>query len=243
MFEYFRFSLPRAVTEQLVERLDQLVSSPLTDEALTQLGQFQEAHESARGVYVIYQVAAAVYAGKADTLAERLGEHLWKLRGRQNIIIGEIGFKALILDESWSTSANEDLLIRHFRERGECRWKNSGFGPKDPGKNRDGSRPSWFDQEYPIRDNFPVMIAIDELSVGRLLAELKRQVPYLFRYGIDADLANRAVNLEGIPRRARDLALHAARTLGAGWQLMLFQNGLTLYRTNKTYEHGTQLFP
>src|ERR1700679_4370624 len=122
MFDFFRFSLPRAVTDQLVERLDQLVSSPLTNDALAHLAAFQAKHERSQGVYVIYQSGAAVYGGKADGLAERLGEHLWKLRGRRGIDMALIDFKALVLDENWSTSANEALLVNHFKARNECRW-------------------------------------------------------------------------------------------------------------------------
>lgn len=243
MFDYFRFSLPRAVTEQLVERLEQLASSPLTDEALTQLIAFQTENETAQGVYVIYQAGAAAYAGKADGLAERLGEHLWKLRGRQGIDLATVGFKALLLDENWSTSANEGLLILHFKARNECRWNGSGFGPKDPGKNRDGGEPNWFDNTYPVREDFPVENIADETTVGAVLAAIKTQVPYLFRYEVPADAGVTPLHLVGIARTVHALTLHAAQSLGAGWQLMLFKNGYTLYRANKGFSNGTQLLP
>jgi hypothetical protein len=243
MFDYFRFSLPRAVTEQLVERLDQLPSSPLTDEALTQLTAFQAENETAQGVYVIYQAGAAAYAGKADGLAERLGEHLWKLRGRQGIDLAVVGFKALLLDENWSTSANEGLLINHFKARNECRWNGSGFGPKDPGKNRDGGEANWFDNTFPVRDDYPVENIADEATVAAVLSQIKAQVPYLFRYEVPGEVGATPLNLGGVPRTAQALALRATQALGAGWQLMLFKNGFTLYRANKGYANGTQLLP
>lgn len=243
MFDYFRFSLPRAVTEQLVERLEQLTSSPLTNEALAHLAAFQAKSETAQGVYVIYQGGAAVYAGKADALAERLGEHLWKLCGRKGIDLATVGFKALLLDENWSTSANEGLLINHFKAKNECRWNGSGFGPKDPGKNRDGGEPNWFDNTFPVRDDYPVENIVDVMTAGAVLAQIKEQVPYLFRYDLPTQAAETEVNLRGVPHTAQDLALAVTRTLGAGWQLMLFKNGLTLYHANKTYSHGTQLLP
>jgi hypothetical protein len=242
MFDYFRFSLPRAVTEQLVERLDQLPSSPLTDEALAHLTAFQAANETAQ-VYVIYQGGAAAYAGKADGLAERLAEHLWKLRGRQGIDLAVVGFKALLLDENWSTSANEGLLINHFKARNECKWNGNGFGPKDPGKNRDGGEPSWFDNTFPVREDYPVENIGDETTVAAVLSQIKAQVPYLYRYDVPAEVGKMPLNLGGMPRTARALALCVAQGLGAGWQLMLFKNGFTLYRANKVYENGTQLFP
>lgn len=243
MFDYFRFSLPRAVTEQLVDRLEQLTSSPLTDDALAKLTAFQTENETAQGVYVIYQGGAAAYAGKADRLAERLAEHFKKLLGRRGIDPGTVGFKALLLDENWSTSANEDLLINHFKARNECKWNGIGFGPKDPGKYRDGGEPNWFDNTFPVRDDYPVANIEDAMTAGAVLAQIKDQVPYLFRYDLPQQAAEMPLHLRGVPRTARGLALAVAKALGAGWQLMLFKNGFTLYRANKTYANGTQLLP
>lgn len=243
MFDYFRFSLPRAVTEQLVERLEQLTSSPLNNDALARLMAFQSDSETAQGVDVIYQNGAAAYAGKADGLAERLAEHLWKLRGRQGIDLDAVGFKALLLDENWSTSANEGLLINHFKAKNECRWNGSGFGPKDPGKNRDGGEPNWFDNTFPVRDDFPVENIVDGMTVGAVLAQIKEQVPYLFRYEVPAPAAATPLSLNGVSHTVRALGIASASALGSGWQLMHFKNGFTLYRANKTYAHGTQLLP
>jgi hypothetical protein len=243
MFDYFRFSLPRAVTEQLVERLDQLHPTPLTEDSVVKLQKFQSDNESTQGVYIIYLNGAAVYAGKSDHLAERLGIHLGNLAGRTGIDPNLIGFKALLLDENWSTSANEGLLINHFKARNECRWNGSGFGPKDPGKNRDGSQPSWFDNSFPIRDDYPIEGITDQMTISALLNEIKAQVPYLFRFDLSDNVKIIPLNLNGVPRTARALVLHAAQALGKGWQLMLFKNGFTLYRANKEYAHGSQLFP
>jgi len=243
MFDYFRFSLPLAVTKQLVERLEQLTSSPLTVDTLAQLTTFQAENETAQGVYVIHQGGAAAYAGKADRLAERLGEHLWKLSGRQGIDLATVGFKALLLDENWSTSANEHLLINHFKAKGECRWNGSGFGPKDPGKNRDGGEPNWFDNTYPVRDDYPIENIVDVMTAGAVLVQIKEQVPYLFRFDVPQEAAEMPLNLGGVSRTARALALAIRNALGVDWQLMLFKNGFTLYRQNKTYSHGMQLFP
>ncbi len=243
MFDYFQFSLPRAVTEQLVERLEQLSSSPLTDDVLAKLMQFQSENKTKQGVYIIYQSDTAAYAGKADGLVERLAEHLWKLRGRQGIDLATVGFKALLLDENWSTSANEDLLIGHFKAKNECKWNGSGFGPKDPGKNRDGGEPNWFDNTFPVRDDFAVKDVVDATTAEEVLATIKEQVPYLFRYELTAQFAKTPLTLRGVPRTARALALATVKKLGSGWQLMLFKNGFTLYRANKTYANGEQLFP
>ena len=119
----------------------------------------------------------------------------------------------------------------------------SRFGPKDPGKNRDGGEPNWFDNTFPVRDDYPVEKIVDTMTTGAVLAQIKDQVPYLFRYDVPAQAAETPLNLNGVPRTARALALAVTNALGADWQLMLFKNGFTLYRTNKTYSNGTQLLP
>ncbi|HCN75991.1 MAG TPA: hypothetical protein DIT13_02205 [Verrucomicrobiales bacterium] len=243
MFEYFHFSLPRAVTEQLVERLAALTATPLNESALRELQAFQSRSKTCQGVYVIYHEGAAAYAGKAENTAERLFQHLAKLSGRSGMDMSHVGFKALLLDENWSTSANEDLLIGHFKKLGECRWNGIGFGPKDPGKNRDGSKPNWFDDTYPVREDYPVGGLSSEASILEVLAAIKARVPYLFRYEVPVSEGSKILRLKMVPQTARDLACHAAAALGDGWQLMLFKNGFTLYKAVKSYEHGIQLHP
>lgn len=243
MFVYFDFSLPRAVTEQLIERIDEVKFSSLTDASLKRLAVFQAKNKTKQGVYVIYLGGVAVYAGKADGLAERLAEHLWKLRGRKGIELAAVGYKALLLNENWSTSANEGLLIEHFKSKGECRWNGGGFGPKDPGKNRDGSEPSWFDDQYPVQERFPLTHLEDVSTVGAVLGRIKEQVPYLFRYEVPDKLKSTPLNLSGVPREVSAVAMQATKALGKGWQLMHFKNGFTLYEASRSYSHGRQLSP
>ena len=81
------------------------------------------------------------------------------------------------------------------------------------------------------------------MTAGAVLAQIKEQVPYLFRYDVPAQAAETAMSLRGVPRTARALVLAVTKALGAGWQLMLFKNGFTLYRASKTYANGTQLLP
>jgi hypothetical protein len=76
-----------------------------------------------------------------------------------------------------------------------------------------------------------------------VLAQIKAQVPYLFRYDVPPDHNARPLKLNNVPRTARDLAIAAALTLGSEWQLMLFHNGFTLYLADRTYEYGTELYP
>jgi hypothetical protein len=243
MFDYFRFSLPRAVTEQLIEKLGTMAHGALTEGALGRLVELQRTWKTRSGVYIIYHKGKAVYVGKANKLAERLKQHRRKLSGRQCIILSELGFKALLLDENWSTSTNEELLIEHFKKDGEAEWNNGGFGPKDPGRNRDGSEPSVFDLAYPIREDFPVTDLANETTVIEALLCLKKQLPFLLRYDKRAKENRDKISFAKVPRNTKAVCIHIAKSLGDDWQLMLFKSHLTLYRTNKAFEHGERLHP
>jgi len=243
MFSVFRFDLPSAVTKQLLTELHALKTSPLRQENLRLLSEFQGRHEIKQGVYLLLVKEVPTYVGKADDVCERLEEHLWKLRGRQNIAIEDVGFKALLLEVAWSTAANENLLIAAFQAKNQCVWNKKGFGPKDPGKHRDGHEPGWFDQTFPIRDDWPCTGIDDEMRVGDLLWKLKDQLPFLLRFEIDDAVGERKVKLKGVPRNARALLLKAAEVLGPGWQLMLFKSHLTLYNQRKSYSFGEELYP
>lgn len=241
MFDLFKFRLPIAVTTQLIEKLEKLEATPLTRADLDRLADFQRKHEMEAGVYVLYLDGVAVYAGKADGLLERLQQHLEKIRGRIILADKEVRYKALLLDENWSTSANEDLLIRHFKERGECEWNKSGFGPKDPGKYRDGYKPNRFDVLYPINTDWSINGVADTMTIGEVLTLMKEQLPYVMRYELpDADL-NAKLKLKGIPRTAIGLALAIAKQLGEEYQFMLFKSHMVLYKSKKEYAHGSRL--
>ena len=243
MFDYFRFSLPRAVTEQLVEKLETMAHGALTENALEKLVELQRIWKTRSGVYIIYHKDKAVYVGKTNKLVERLKQHRRKLSGRQFIVLSELGFKALLLDENWSTSTNEELLIEHFKKNGEAEWNNAGFGPKDPGRNRDGSGPSVFDLAYPIREDFPVTGLSGETTVIDALLCLKKQLPFLLRYDKRATECMDAISFAKVPQNTKAVCIHIAKSLGEEWQLMWFKSHITLYRTNKNFEHGERLHP
>jgi len=241
MFDLFKFRLPIAVTNQLIEKLESLVATPLTRADLDRLAEFQRKHEMQAGVYVLYLDGVAVYAGKAEGLLERLHQHLEKIRGRVILAEKEVRYKALLLDENWSTSANEDLLIRHFKERGECEWNKSGFGPKDPGKNRDGYQPNKFDTLYPINTEWPILRVSDAMTVGEVLVLMKEQLPYTMRYELPAADFRMKFKLKGVPRTAMGLASAIAKHLGEEYEFMLFKSHMVLYRSKKQYAHGARL--
>ena len=243
MFGLFKFKLPKAVTEQLILELEQLNATPLTRSDLERLAEFQELHDTQSGVYVLYMGQKAVYAGKADELVKRLHQHLEKIRGRLVLDKAEIRYKALILDENWSTSANEGLLIKHYKQKGECEWNKAGFGPKDPGKNRDGYKPNKFDTNYPINLEWKIEELADLCTLGNALVILKEQLPYTVRYELEKADLNRAMNFNGVTRSAIALSSHIAMTLGGDYQFMIFKSHLVLYRSKKEYAHGARIAP
>ena len=63
-------------------------------------------------------------------MAQRLRGHLNKLKGSQKINLSAVGYKALVLDKSMSTAANEDVLTAVFGAKHSGMWNNKGFGPK-----------------------------------------------------------------------------------------------------------------
>jgi hypothetical protein len=250
MFALFRFDLPIAVMEQLVAQLDQMKTSPLTDEELKKLADYQNNLAKAQnlpkltqGVYAIYLGKKAVYAGKADNLRSRLGDHKFKLSGRRNIDPAKIGFKCLLLESSWSTSANESLLIAHYKNKGECEWNMNGFGINDPGRHRDGALPNAFDKSCPINEDWEVTGINDKTTVGEVLSKLKQQLPFLPRYVVDSKSESIPLELKGVPRTAKEVLVKVARLLGPEWQLMLFKGYITLYQSSRSYENGTPLHP
>lgn len=248
MHTTYNFHFLNTVSRQLVAKLDELPVSVLDPDTLSELGLFQEVNNAKQGVYLLHYEGSPVYLGKAEDVRERLAQHLTKLTGRQNIQLTDIGYKAILLDRSMSTAANETVLIGFFRQNHVGMWNNRGFGPKDPGRQRDNTRPSYFDQMYPIRDDYPVTFDDNSAKLGDLLLAIKAQVPYVFRYSIvgqeslDVDLAN-------IPRAlssqiaAKDLLQLAVTRLGAGWKGVVLSHGMVLYCTTSEYEFGRELLP
>jgi len=95
-----------------------------------------------------------VYIGKASkgmtkskrTLRARLGEHVNKISGRDNIALADMKYRYLTFDSEWWVFAAEFALMNHYRPE----WNESGFGSKTPGVGRPGTdRVSPWDQQFP----------------------------------------------------------------------------------------------
>lgn len=246
MYSLYVFDFLQTVSVQLKEMLGRLEETILDEKALRELERYQREIGSRQGVYVVHYKGAPMYVGKADDVADRLSQHLAKLRGRKGIVAQAIGYKALALDKSMSTAANEKILIEMFKEDNKDMWNGAGFGPKDPGKERDTTKPGKFDRTYPILDRFPVELKTDEhnsIKLGDMFVAMKAQLPYVFRYHVPADDLQKVLVLPDQDRGARNLLQAAVSLLGAGWKGAVISYGMVLYKSAKHYPYGEEITP
>jgi hypothetical protein len=242
----YTFDFLSTVSKQLKEMLEALPESELNAGTLLDLQQYQQKCGTQQGVYVIHHNGGPVYVGKANNVSDRLSQHLTKLSGRRGIEPHAIGYKALLLDKSMGTAANEDILITMFKAEHADMWNGAGFGPKDPGKERDTTKPGKFDKNHPIIDDFQVELAeagLGTVALGTLLSAMKAQLPYVFRYDVPGELLTKTVALDTGNRTARHLLQTVVSTLGEGWKGAIISYGMVLYKTNKHYPYGEELLP
>jgi len=227
MHATYTFDFLATVSAQLVENLDSLPVSPLAS-SLDALEEFQQTSGFIQGVYLLHEGAQPVYLGKADNVHERLKQHLRKLSGRRNIVLPDIGYKALLLDSSMSTAANEAVLIHLYEANHEAMWNRRGFGPKDPGKERDTTTPSAFDRDHPIITDFAVDTVEDRETIETLFGKMKVGLPYVFRHQIGA-AGRTVIDMTGVPRNAEALLRAAMRGLPRGWHGAILSYGMVVY--------------
>ncbi len=241
-WRFYSFHFLDTVSQQLVDKLDEIKPLTLTKQRLKELAAFQNSKHAKQGIYVLYLQGAPVYLGKADNVEDRLSQHRNKLSGRNNVVLTEVGFKALLLDRSMSTAANEATLIAFFSKAHKGLWNKRGFGPKDPGKNRDTTRPGYFDQNFPIRTDYPVPSITNEMTIGALFKIMKTELPYVFRYQrLPAPIANTRLDLTGVPHEAAALLRHALLSFPAGWHAAFVSFGMVVYRGSKAYWYTAEV--
>lgn len=248
----FEIDIISALSSQLEAAFDKLRPGPLVPAALDLL-------EPSQGVYQLYHAGVLVYVGKANNLPTRLREHWLKLCGRRRIDVKDASFKCLYVHENWTTLAPETSMIRHYKKKssGLCEWNGNGFGPHDPGRNREitNKDPDGFDSLYPIREDW----ACDWIEPGNwnlldLLVKLKdsKKLPFLIRYETehlggdkyadyrkghpDHRTANVTVPTANMP--AVELVRLITRSL-PGWQSTAFPGHIILYKENVSYKYGT----
>lgn len=240
----FDFDLARAVVDQLVETLDALPIGALTTINL-------EAVAAVQGVYQLFHQDAAVYVGKTDEgLNRRLRRHQRTLAARQNIDVEHLGFKGLYIHKNWTTWTSEDVLLRHYST---CAWNNSGYGSNDPGRKREDTEvgTQGFDQQYPIRSDWVVSeVQAGQYEANALLRQLKKTLPYIFRYETDhpkqwksgsVKYNGRTLIVDKTDKTAEQLIASIAKQLGPSWQATRFPGRYILYEESRDYVHGTKV--
>ncbi len=130
---HFDFDLDRAISSQVVEKLEASPSLNLT----------RGVGPAESGIYALYFKGKLVYVGKASKgttkskrkLRSRLAEHVGKIGSRQNISLNDMQCRYLTFASEWWVFAAEFALMVHC----EPEWNASGFGSKTPGKGRPGT--------------------------------------------------------------------------------------------------------
>jgi hypothetical protein len=239
----FKLSISKALTDQLHEALHALNPAPLTEQNLADV-------EARQGVYQLYLGNDLVYVGSASgSLRNRLGQHLRKLSGRQNIAAATVHFTCLYVDEDLTVLAPEDRLIRVFQDEGSCVWNGSGFGLHDPGRRRDETAigGDHFDAQYPIRLDWTTSIPEGRYAVSDLLRRLRGDLPYTFRYQNDSRARGDygAVEID-VPEA--DMTAHGLLRLVAAalpdYQITALPGYVIMYReSGHQYPQGTIIQP
>ncbi len=211
-----------------------------------------------QGVYQLFHKKALVYVGQARSLKKRLAEHYKKISGRRNIDVADMDFKCLYVHPNWTALAPEDALIKHHRRVGKaCPWNGNGFGPHDPGRNReDTNKPiQGFDKLFPIRDDWPCSwVKVGEYGAFDLLTVLKKRLPFLLRFEMAApkskkphpDYLTAKVKVPADALPAKELLRLIAKSLN-GWQATKFPGHMILYKEDRkgsrAYTHGEIIWP
>lgn len=235
----FRLSITRALGDQLASELEVLQPASLTENALA-------AVLSRGGVYQLFHLGDLVYIGKAESsVPDRLRQHRRKLSGRENMHVSEMSFTALYVDEDLSAVAPETLLIDRHRGAGALRWNFNGFGNKDPGKERDTSRveADHFDALYPANLAVRCNVRRGVYEVGRLLAELKSDLPYVLRYQAGnrrrdlqpSEYWDTSVEVPADDMTAGELFELLSEVLPSEWQITVLPGYVIMYRERRSY--------
>jgi hypothetical protein len=245
----FDFDLATPFFEQLRVFFDSLGATPLSEDTIAEL-------KSQQGVYGLILGDRLVYVGKSDgPLAGRLTDHLTKLGGRQNIQPQDVYFRAAYLAETWVPLAPEAKLIKYYKSQKLCEWNGNGFGPHDPGRNREETNkpPGGFDSQFPIRTNFPIGIGAGDYEANQLLQKMKDALPFTFRYETDRPTGgwksgskkynDKEINVPTSNMPADQLLIAVAEQLGGEWQATAFPSHFILYEERRDYTHGDVLWP
>ena len=248
--DHFEIDIIGALSDQLECAFGTLTVGALNDISLQQV-------KPEQGVYILFLESDPVYVGKADKgggLRKRPSEHLLKLSGRRNINLSSIGFKALYVHKNWTSLAPEEILIKHLQQKGHAAWNGIGFGPHDPGRDRETTAkpPQGFDSQFPIREDWPMSnIEPGSFNARDLLMKMKADLPFVFRYETKNPKRWRnghplyndiSVRVPSKDMPARELLRLVARSI-PGAQATVFVSHFILYFERREYPHGEVIWP
>jgi hypothetical protein len=239
-YSEFEFDLPAALLKTLVSVLDQLPPVPLTEENLASIPKHQ-------GVYQLLLMRdghpEVVYIGKTDAksgLRDRLNKHFKKVQHRHNLEPGEVLFKAVRVFVFTAVDL-EAQLIAHSGGVAKVSWNGSGFGSKDPGRERDTTKYKidHFDTQFPIDINRVLDFEIPrDGSAAAVLRILKTEVPYLIRYETlskgsrigHSDLEDTPVEIVGENLNSENVIRQVIQQLPSGWHATLLPSHIIIYK-------------
>jgi hypothetical protein len=234
----FELDLPKALLRELTNVLGDLEPAPLTAQAVAELPKHQ-------GVYQLLlrteHGAEVIYIGKTDAgsgLRERLQKHYKKVQHRHGLDREKVLFRAVRVFVFTAVDL-EALLIGAEKKRAKALWNGSGFGAKDPGKERDTTKykPEHFDTWYPIDidreldGDFPV-----DGKAATIVQALKKQLPYVFRIqgndegrGAHLDLISCEIRLSR-PLTTRSILNQLVQQLPPGWHATKLPSHVIMYK-------------
>ncbi|MFI6977764.1 GIY-YIG nuclease family protein [Embleya sp. NPDC050154] len=236
----FRLSITKALSTQLYDALEGLEPAPLTKENLAALAPQAEQLGLPRlsGVYQLFRQGPDMkreltYVGKADEpLPERLGQHLYKLSGRQGISVDEMSFRCLFVEEDLSTVSPEKMLIKRHLETGRIVWNNRGFGNNDPGRNRDRTKvkSNHFDLEFPIDLSRKVQgLKPGTQPLHLALADIKRGIPFNFRFKRAKALGKQVITIPDADMTVDEVFCLISGHLSEKWQICALLGWVIMY--------------
>ena len=242
----FEFDLPGALLARLIDVLDDMQGAALVPDFVSSI-------PDAQGVYQLFLDEELVYIGKTDAeagLRKRLERHASKTQHRGQLEPSRVSFKAVRIYVFTAVDL-ESQLIAHYGGYSAVRWNGSGFGSNDPGRERDTTtyKAGHFDALYPIDIDRELSLPLsEEMKAADVLAALKAELPYVFRYqGASprsrkphADLEEANVSLTDIGAvTARGIIEHVVRHLPPGWQATRLPSHIILYKEDRAYPQGT----
>lgn len=171
----FEFDMANPLFEQIRHDFELL-------EFVELVGPNLDGMENRPGVYGLTVGGEIVYVGKADrNVVSRLWKHRRQLSGRRGIRPEEVQFRCLYLAQTWNPLSPEEHLIKRYRPA----WNSSGFGPNDPGRNRDKTnlKENHWHVRYPLDPDWVCEgIEAADYDVFDLLRLVASHAPYWVRF-------------------------------------------------------------